>query len=54
MPYIFETIAIEYENGKKVGGKKNTASRLRDEFWRGIRPKVATYYDDNDILKIKF
>ncbi len=52
--YVFETKARIDKNGKKSGGKKNTASRLRDEFWRYIRPKVAKYYNNNELLKIKF
>lgn len=43
--YVFET--------KK--NKKNTASRLRDEFWRYIRPNISKHYDNNkDLLKIEF
>jgi hypothetical protein len=52
--YAFETRIRVDKNGKKTGGQKNTASRLRDEFWRYIRPKVATHYDNDDLLKIKF
>ncbi len=42
--YVFET--------KK--NKKNTASRLRDEFWRYTRPKIAEHYDNKEFLKIEF
>jgi hypothetical protein len=34
--------------------KKNTASRLRDEFWRNIRPKISKHYDNKPLLKIEF
>ncbi len=42
--FVFET--------KKC--KKNTASRLRDEFWRYIRPKIAEHYNNKELLKIEF
>jgi hypothetical protein len=42
--YVFET--------KK--NKKNTASRLRDEFWRYVRPKIANQYNNKELLKIEF
>jgi len=42
--YVFET----------KSGKKNTASRLRDEFWRYIRPKIAAHYDNEELLRIEF
>jgi hypothetical protein len=42
--YVFET--------KK--NKKNTASRLRDEFWRHIRPNTSKHYDNKGLLKIEF
>ncbi len=52
--YVFETRIRIDKFGKKTGGQQNTASRLRDEFWRNIRPKVAEHYDNDGLLKIKF